>query len=166
VIYAVYYMRDMDGTSYGTFISNITTVACETPTSAMDTTRDILELLYSAYERFATVQVTGRTWYDVVRVREGWERWAAQQPPGSVAVLEPLEADAAASARPAPAISEWVERLWLHKPSRCRYESGLAGGRRDAIISGDCLDQISSPPESPGAWLAEMLDPAPLIPYL
>ncbi len=132
----------------------------------MDTLRDILELLYSAYERFSTIQATSRTWYDVVRVREGWERWAAQQPPGSVAVLEPLEADAAAAARPAPAISEWVERLWLHKPARCRYESGLAGERPDAIIRGDCVHQVSSPPESPGMWFGEMLDPAPLIPYL
>jgi hypothetical protein len=132
----------------------------------MDTIRDVLELLYNAYERFSSVQVTVRTWYDVVRQREGWERWAAQEPPGSVAFLEALEADGATSARLDPAIIEWIERLWLHKPSRCRYESGLAGGRRDEIISGDRLDQISSPPESPGSRIAEMLDPAPLIPFL
>lgn len=135
--------------------------------------RDLVMLLYGVPQRFITVHLTLQTWYNPVLHGEAWERWAALQPPGSVAQLR------SASSMPLAkeAVQFWRQRLWLQPPDRWREEgeNGMLTIVRERFrwLSGlpwkQGLEQEINPAQG---WrsllgdlaLAEMLEPAALLP--
>jgi hypothetical protein len=52
----------------------------------------LLELLYTARNRFSTIQVSWRYWYRPDLMSAAQDKWMAQQPPGNVAVLSSISA--------------------------------------------------------------------------
>ena len=149
---------------------------------SMDTLGDLLELLYGARDRFSTLRATVRTWRHVDRANEAMNRWAAQQPRGSVAVLGVSGAHGSEPERPQSIVEEQTSRLWLQKPSRWRHETDLAhGGTQVKIMDGDLwwvydprngarTNEMADQPERMrtgiGHALTLMLDPSVIIPGL
>lgn len=139
---------------------------------------EVLELLYSARERYTSFQATIRTQSDVRRLEAAIERWAAQRPAGSVAFHTWGRRGA-----PEPEAIERAETLWFEKPSRWRHERELRGGEGTLtqIIDGDLwwthhpqngwqTNQGVSEPErnqsSLDVSLTQMFDPVGIIPAL
>jgi outer membrane lipoprotein-sorting protein len=81
--------------------------------------RNLLELLYTARNRFSSIQVTWHYWVYIDRMNEAHEKWAAQFPAGSVAVLR------ASSGKTGKTAQEWNirNRVWWQKPDCWRLEN-------------------------------------------
>jgi hypothetical protein len=88
--------------------------------------RDLVELLYSARERFTTIQVTWQYQYHDGMMSIIQERWASQRPPGSVAVLRSRSSNAEIKAG---AVKRYFQRVWWQKPDCWRDENQGEEGR-------------------------------------
>jgi len=115
--------------------------------------KDLLELLYTAHDRFSSLQATFR--YRISRpdlMNEAHKRWKAQHPPGSVSELYQVLPWSARlwlwlrhirSFKQSPPQQEsWVGgeflwRIWLQKPSQWRFEQISEMSHLISIINGD-----------------------------
>ena len=88
---------------------------------------ELLELLYTARDRFSTVEAELLNWRHVGPADRALERWAAGKPPGSVSVLRAVDDGGAVPSAPQPAIIEHTSRIWYRKPSHWRYEGHQHG---------------------------------------
>lgn len=97
--------------------------------------RDLLELLYTARERYTSLQVAWQYHYDDDAMKRVLERWSAQQPPGSTAAVHAE----AASAPPAQRRSTTLRRrVWWQKPGCWRDEMDTTtGGSMQTILCDD-----------------------------
>jgi len=87
--------------------------------------RDLVELLYTAHNRFSTIQVTWQYHYDEKVMRTVQDRWAALHSPDSVAALktdsQPYER------KPQNTVRHVHRRVWWKKPDCWREEQQLDG---------------------------------------
>lgn len=97
--------------------------------------RDLLELLYTARNRFVSIQVTWDYWILTDIMQEVRERWVAQHPPGSVSVLK-TKSEKEIQTRKAITVNR---RVWWQKPSCWRYEEQTEG--KNPIIKIHCKGQ-------------------------
>src|SRR5690606_40964048 len=79
---------------------------------------ELVELLYTARERFTTIQVAWQYWYQPDKMNIITERWAASKPSGSVAVLKSKSTSETESS----VISRYFRRVWWQKPDCWRDE--------------------------------------------
>ena len=84
---------------------------------------DLLELLYTAHNRFFSIQVTWQYGYRVDIMNEALEKWAAQYPPGSVSALKSKSAQGTQNENEMKI--RW--RVWWQKPSCWRDEDQIEG---------------------------------------
>jgi hypothetical protein len=94
--------------------------------------RDLVELLYTAQRRFSSIQIAWTYSYDVNMMNAVQERWAAMNPPGSVATLT-------STATPESQQLDIHRRLWWQKPGCWREESRM--GERQGSITILCNDR-------------------------
>ncbi|MEM2002070.1 MAG: hypothetical protein QXT77_05450 [Candidatus Methanomethylicaceae archaeon] len=115
--------------------------------------KDLLELLYTAHDRFSSLQATFRYWYKSDLMETASKRWTAQQPLGSVSSefrrvmpwrfrlalwLYRFFKKEGSKAQETKGTTEFLWRIWLQKPSRWRYESQEVGRAASiSIIDGD-----------------------------
>ncbi|HLU10183.1 MAG TPA: hypothetical protein VK003_10990 [Oceanobacillus sp.] len=94
---------------------------------------ELVELLYTARERFTTIQVAWQYWYQPDKMNIITERWAASKPSGSVAVLKSKSTSETESS----VISRYFRRVWWQKPDCWRDEDQREeGGSTITIICG------------------------------
>jgi hypothetical protein len=77
--------------------------------------KSLVELLYTAHQRFTSLQVSWRYHYDLQGMQIAEQRWVDMNPPGSVAMLSSLVA-------PATHSTYVLKRLWWQKPDCWREE--------------------------------------------
>ncbi len=109
--------------------------------------RDLLELLYTARDRFSSIQATFQYWYRLDLMNKASNRRAAQQPPGSVSQLFravppwwPKFLKRGHKTQESNVTGEFLVlwRVWLQKPSQWRHETQLMGREASiSIIDGD-----------------------------
>lgn len=87
---------------------------------------DLLELLFTARDRFTTVEADVRSWRHLPTEAEARERWMSRQPRGSSAVLYSRHGKGG-PVQPPPETEERRTRLWLRKPDAVRVESEAPG---------------------------------------
>lgn len=91
---------------------------------------ELLELLYSAYDSFHTVQMNWQYRYDEPSLNRVQERWAAQFPPGSVGILR--SSVGAESERNGEV--KVYRKLWWRKPACWRSEEQIDGRGNSVTI--------------------------------
>jgi hypothetical protein len=79
--------------------------------------RDLVEILYTARNRFTSIQVSWQYWYQHDATNVILERWMKQQASGSVAALK------SASAGGSQNVSRFYRRVWWRKPACWRDEN-------------------------------------------
>jgi outer membrane lipoprotein-sorting protein len=83
---------------------------------------ELLELLYTARNRFSTIQVSWRYWYRPDLMSAAQDKWMAEQPPVSVAVLSSISAKETGSETQDEMGRVIRRRVWWQKPSFWRRE--------------------------------------------
>lgn len=97
--------------------------------------RDLLELLYTAHNRFTSIHVIWNYGYHVGKMHEVRERWAAQHKPGSVSVLKSKSGKAGQD----QAEMTVKRQVWWQKPSCWRHEEQLEG--QNTIVKIRCQNR-------------------------
>lgn len=100
---------------------------------------DLLELLYTSYNRFQTVQMTWQYRYDEPSMNRVQERWAAQFPPGSVGILK---SSVAAESERSNEVKVY-RKLWWRKPACWRDEQQTNGRGNSVTIHCDGMWWVS-----------------------
>lgn len=86
--------------------------------------KNLVELLYTAYQRFTTVQVSWSYAYNVALMQVAEQRWVEMNPPGSVAVLTAaLTTEAKHNTQ-----VQTQKRVWWQKPA-CWREEQVVGNK-------------------------------------
>jgi hypothetical protein len=117
----------------------------------MNGLEDLRELMWGARDGWSTVQATFREWQDVVRCEEAFDRFVAQEQPGSVGRFGGrIEA-------PPFRIKEW--RVWARKPYRWRVETDTPNGSFVEVG-----DRAWRPDLAYHGYGPEALDPPDLLP--
>lgn len=94
--------------------------------------RNLLELLYTAHDRFSSIYLNWLYWYKVDIINMLLKKWSNRHTPGSVRVLE------GRFLNNSPLINKISWRVWWQKPSCWRDEYEIIGhGRIIRVIRGD-----------------------------
>jgi len=128
---------------------------------------ELLELLYSAYDRFQTIQIDWQYQYDEASLNRVQERWAAQFPPGSVGILRSsLGADSERHGE-----VRVYRKLWWRKPACWRSEEQIEGRGNSITVLCDGVWwaagstgvlYTNAPPKAPGVPVIQSEYPPPL----
>lgn len=95
--------------------------------------RDLIDLFYTAYDRFHTVQMNWQYRYDVPSMNRVQERWAAQFPPGSVGILSSglsVDSDQSDEVRV-------YRKVWWRKPACWRADQQMDGHGNSVTVHCD-----------------------------
>ena len=95
---------------------------------------ELLELLYTARDRFSTVEAAFLNWRHTEHADRALERWATEKPAGSVSVLRAVDDGGGVPDRSQPAIMEQTSRLWYRKPSHWRHQLDLDRGEEPSVV--------------------------------
>ena len=89
--------------------------------------KTLVELLYTAHQRFKTLQLSWNYQIDLPRMQIAERRWVDMNPRGSMTMLTSLAADASAPNRV-------QRRVWWQKPACWREEQQTGDGNHTTTI--------------------------------
>lgn len=81
--------------------------------------RNLLTLLYTARDNFTSIEVAWTYWYNPEKMNAVMQRWASEQPPGSVTSLEIASGD---ETQATPQTWQFSRNLWWRKPDCWRED--------------------------------------------
>jgi hypothetical protein len=109
----------------------------------------LLELLYTARNRFSSIQVAWKYCYIEDVMTAAFEKWMTQHSPGSVKSLRSKSTGKAARLTPDKPEIELIRRVWWQKPESWRYEENRLADNITLIkvIRADRFWNFSSAPK-------------------
>ena len=91
--------------------------------------KNLVELLYTAYQRFTSIQVAWHYEYSVHMMQVAQRRWVEMNPPGSVAMLTSQSTEAIYNTQ-----VQVQNHIWWQKPASWRKEWQLGNKDKTTII--------------------------------
>ncbi len=101
----------------------------------LDSARRLVGLMYTAPERFTSIEAAGRSWIKPAGRAEAEREWLAAQEPGSVAALTPAESDGKL-AQPTGALLEEIVDLRVRKSSSQGFHTETLDRQGDPMALG------------------------------